>query len=82
MPQAQAIEHLVTALISGNRADARDALRDAINDGNTAESTVEHLVWPAAITLDALWRKDNIERSSYHGAVLMLSQIVQRLECG
>lgn len=82
MPQAQAIEHLVTALISGNRADARDALRDAINDGHTAESTVEHLVWPAAIALDSLWRKDNIERSAYHGAVLMLGQLVQRLECG
>ncbi len=82
MPQALAVEHLVTALISGDRASARDCLRDAINNGYSAEATAERLIWPAALTLDALWRKDQIERSGYQGAVLMLSQLVQRLECG
>ncbi len=82
MPQALAVEHLVTALISGDRADARDSLRDAINNGYSAEATAERLVWPAALTLDSFWRKDQIERSAYQGAVLMLSQLVQRLECG
>ncbi|MSR40684.1 MAG: hypothetical protein EXS10_02130 [Phycisphaerales bacterium] len=82
MPQALAVEHLVTALISGDRANARDALRDAINNGYSAEETAERLIWPAAVTLDALWRKDQVEHSAYQGAVLMLSQLVQRLECG
>ncbi len=76
------LEAFLGQLMAGDRAGCRDTLRDFMDDGHDAADAMRSLVWPACGLIDALSRRDRIEAVAEHAAIVLLSQLVQRLECG
>jgi methanogenic corrinoid protein MtbC1 len=81
-PCAVTLERFVEHLISGDRVGCRDLLREFIAAGRDSRDALEHLAWPACALIDRLSRQDQIAAVHEHGAVVLLAQLVQRLECG
>lgn len=75
-------QRFVELLINGDRVACRDFLREYIAAGNDAADALEHLAWPACALIDQLSRRDQILPIHEHGALVLLAQLVQRLECG
>ena len=76
------LEQFVKLLIVGDRVGCRDYLREFVAEGNDSQQAFETLVWPACALIDQLSRKDQILPIHEHAALVLLSQLVQRLECG
>ena len=76
------LEQFVDRLIHGDRVGCRDLLREYVAAGHDAQDALEHLAWPACALIDQLSRKDQIAPIHEHAAVILLAQLVQRLECG
>lgn len=81
-PCAVTLERFVEQLIGGDRVGCRDLLREFIAAGHDSRDALEHLAWPACALIDRLSRQDQIAAVHEHGAVVLLAQLVQRLECG
>jgi len=75
------LERFVEHLIAGDRVGCRDILREFIAGGGDARDALELLAWPACALIDRLSRRDQIAAVHEHGATVLLSQLVQRLEC-
>jgi methanogenic corrinoid protein MtbC1 len=82
-PRSQArLERFTELLIAGDRVGCRDLLREFIVDGHDSMDALRELAWPACATIDGLGRRDQIAAVHEHGALVLLAQLVQRLECG
>ena len=77
-----ALERFTERLIAGDRVGCRDALREYIADGHDSLDAMRELAWPACHAIDLLGRRDQIAAVHEHGALVLLAQLVQRLECG
>ncbi len=76
------LESFLQQLTSGDRAGCRDTLREFMDEGHDAADAMRSLVWPACGIVVALSRRDQIAAVAEHAAIVLLSQLVQRLECG
>lgn len=76
------LEQFIKLLVAGDRVGCRDFLREYIAEGYDSQQAFETLVWPACATIDQLSRKDQILPIHEHAAMMLLAQLVQRLECG
>jgi len=76
------LERFIQLLIEGDRVGCRDFLREFIGAGHDAHSALERLAWPACDAIHKLSRKDQISAIHEHAALALLSQLVQRIECG
>lgn len=76
------IEQFIKLLVAGDRVGCREFLREYIAAGNDSLQALETLVWPACAAIDQLSRKDQILPIHEHAAMMLLAQLVQRLECG
>jgi len=76
------LPRFVERLVSGDRIGCRDHLREYIAQGNDSLAALRELAWPACASIDELSRKDQIAPVHEHGALVLLAQLVQRLECG
>ena len=76
------LEQFIKLLVAGDRVGCRDFLREYIAEGYDSQQAFETLVWPACASIDQLSRKDQILPIHEHAAMMLLAQLVQRLECG
>ncbi len=74
------LEHLFTALISGDRAGAMAVIDEALDTDCPAPSIINQLVWPALSQVQNLHRGDQISRLSFQYATRLLSLIAHQLE--
>ncbi|MFZ9880584.1 MAG: cobalamin B12-binding domain-containing protein [Phycisphaerales bacterium] len=78
----RALEALLAKLIEGDRIGCRDTVREYMEAGHDATDALRRLVWPACAMIDTLARRDQIAAVAEHCATMLLTQLVQRLECG
>jgi methanogenic corrinoid protein MtbC1 len=76
------LEQFTERLIHADRVGCRDLLRDFLSEGHDARDALERFIWPACAAIDRLSRQDQIAPVHEHGAIVLLAQLVQRLECG
>ncbi len=79
---APSLARFTERLIAGDRIGCRDILREYITHGNDALQALTELAWPACAAIDELSRRDQIASVHEHAGLLLLTQLVQRLECG
>ena len=75
-------EQFIRLLIAGDRVGCRDFLREYVGCGNDSLRALQEIVWPTCASIDQLARKDQILPIHQHAAMVLLAQLVQRLECG
>lgn len=73
-------ERFYTALISGDRAAAREIMGDIFAQDPSPEKVVEHLIWPVLDTIQKDYRKDQLTNLAYHYATRMLRSITDQLQ--
>jgi methanogenic corrinoid protein MtbC1 len=76
------LERFLGLLMEGDRVGCRDLLREFIAAGHDAHAAMERLAWPACDAVYKLSREDQISSVHEHAALTLLTQLVQRLECG
>lgn len=79
---AHELEQFTRLLINGDRLGCRDFLREFLSSGRDAHEALAQLAWPACASVDELSRQDKLGSVHEHAALVLLAQLVQRLECG
>ncbi len=74
------LERFYTALISGDRAGARDVMDTVFTHDAEAEKVAAHLIWPILDQVQKAYRNDQLSNLSYHYATRMLRSITDQLQ--
>lgn len=74
------MERFFTALISGNRVDARQIVDEALSADVPAERIVSHLFWPTLEQVQNLHRNDQLSELAYNYATRLLRQLVDQMQ--
>ncbi len=74
------LERFYTALISGDRAGARDVMDTVFSADAEGEQVAAHLVWPVLDQVQKAYRHDQLSKLSYHYATRMLRSITDQLQ--
>lgn len=73
------IEPLFEALISGDRAAARQITEDSFETGASPDAIVSDLFWPVYETIERLHRADKMTTISHHMATRLLRTLVDQV---
>ena len=74
-------ERFFDRLTAGDRVACRDILREYLESGNETLHALRNLIWPACALIETLSRRDQLSSVHEHCATVLLTQLVQRLEC-
>jgi methanogenic corrinoid protein MtbC1 len=74
------MERFLTALISGDRAAAREVIDQALAADCPAEKILSHLFWPVLDQVQTLYRNDQLAELSYNFATRLLRQLVDQMQ--
>lgn len=78
MSQDILIERFFETLISGNRAAARQVIRDTLDAGADPVRLVTDLFWPTYETIERLYRSDQLTKVSHHLSTRLLRVLVDQ----
>ena len=73
-------ERFYTALISGDRAGAREVLDEVFTADAPAEKVASHLIWPVLDQLQSFRRADQVSALSYNYATRLLRSLTDQLQ--
>ncbi len=74
------IERFFTALISGDRIEARNVIGEVIDDGCDTEQILADLFWPTLQHLQTLHRNDQLSQLCYHYGTRLLRGLVDQMQ--
>lgn len=74
------LERFFNALISGDRGQAHEIIRDAIETDAPAPTIIDHLIWPVMMKMQEMSRHDQISSLAYHYATRLLRQLIDQLQ--
>ena len=74
------IERFFTALISGDRHEARNLIGEVIDDGCDGEQIMTDLFWPTLNHLQTLHRGDQLSDLAYHYATRLMRGLVDQMQ--
>ncbi len=74
-------ERFFDRLTAGDRVACRDILREYLESGHETLHALRNLIWPSCALIETLSRRDQISAVHEHCATVLLTQLVQRLEC-
>ncbi len=82
MNAEQAIERLFPLLIAGERNDARQLVRELIQDAWTAEDIATEVFWPIHENISTMHRADQLSELGEHYATRLLRMLVDQVQAG
>jgi methanogenic corrinoid protein MtbC1 len=74
------IEQLFPLLATGDRAAARDLIREALDSGTAPEDIAHDVFWPVLENLDKLFRSDQMTMLAHHYATRLLRNLVDMVQ--
>ncbi len=74
------IERYVTAIINGDRKQARNVIEETMKTGTTANSVYTDIIWPVMVQLEKLSRNEQISPPQEHLASRINRTIVDQLQ--
>jgi len=78
MPTDQHVERFFEVLIHGDRPGARRIVADLERQGNTPDTLMSDLFWPAYELMERLFRNDQLTQLSYRLATRLLRVLVDQ----
>lgn len=75
-------ERLFQALISGDRANARQIISEVVAGGATAEDLSHQIYWPVLDMVHSLYRADQLTTLAHHYATRLLRSLVDQAQAG
>ena len=74
-------ERFFSALISGDRAGARELVEEAMGScGNRAEDVLVQLFWPTAEHIQRLYRADQLSRLAHNFSTRLMRSLAEQLQ--
>ena len=73
-------EHFFTALISGQRSDARSLLDSAIDSDYDSAKILTRLFWPVLQQIQSLYRADQISRLAHNYATRLMWSLTNQMQ--
>ena len=80
MNQEVVVERLFEKLITGNRAGAREIVRETAEEGASAEEIAKHVYWPVLDMINSLYRADQLSTLSHHYSTRLLRSLVDQAQ--
>ncbi len=74
------LERFFTAVISGNRPEARALVDEVLEADCSAEQILANLYWPTLQQVSNLHRNDQLSELSYHYATRLLRMLVDQMQ--
>lgn len=74
------LDRFFTALVSGDRHDARGIVNEAIEADCAAEKIISHLIWPTLCQIQTLHRSDQLSKLSFHYATRLLRHQIDQMQ--
>ncbi len=74
------LERFFNALISGNRAETRDIVDQAIQADVPAEKIISNLFWPTLEHIQSLYRSDQLSDLSHNFATRLLRSLADQMQ--
>jgi len=80
MNRSALLERFFTALISGQRTDARQIVNELLDAEYTAEQITGKLFWPTLEHIQTLHRNDQLSNLAHHYATRLLRSLVDQMQ--
>jgi methanogenic corrinoid protein MtbC1 len=74
------VERLFQALISGDRTQARQIIREASGSGASPEDLTHQVYWPVLDMINSLYRADQLTALAHHYATRLLRALVDQVQ--